>query len=95
MNFIIDLPLSNFFDSILVVVDYLKKIIHFIPCNKLIIGERTTKLFLDHVFQYHGFFKDIISNCGPQFVSKFWKILFELLSVKVKLLLTFHPQTNG
>ncbi len=30
----------------------------FIPCNKSIIGEKTTKLFLDHVFCYNGFPKD-------------------------------------
>ncbi len=95
MNFIIDLPLSNSFDSNLVVVDHLKKIVHFIPCNKLITSERTTKLFLYHVFRYHGFFEDIIYNCGPQFVSKFWKKLFESISMKVKLSSTFHPQTNG
>jgi hypothetical protein len=50
VNFIIDLPLSDSFDSILVVVDCFKKIIHFIPCNKSITNKRTTKLFFDHVF---------------------------------------------
>ncbi len=87
MDFILDLPQSNSFDSILVVVDHFTKMVHFIPYNKSIIDEKTIKLFLDHVFRYHGFF----SNCGPQFASKFLKWLFELLDVKVKVLLTFHP----
>lgn len=94
-DFIIDLPLFNSFDSILVVVDCLTKMAHFIPCNKSIIGERTVKLFLDHVFQYHGLLEDILFNCGLQFTSKFWKSFFELLGVKVKLLLAFHPQNMG
>ncbi len=65
------MSLSNSFDSIPAAVDGLTKMVHFIPCNKLIIGERTTKLFFDHVFQYHDFSKDIILNYGPQFASKF------------------------
>ncbi len=91
MDFIVDLPRSTSFDSILGVVDCLMKMVHFIPCNKSIIGKKTVKLFLDHVFCYHGFPKDIISDCGPQFTSKFWKWLFEQLNVKVKLSLAFHP----
>jgi hypothetical protein len=83
MDFITNLPLSNSFDSILMVVDRLKKMAHFIPCNKLIIGEKLTKLFLDHVFWYHGLPKYIIFDHGFQFASKFWKRLFELLGVKV------------
>jgi hypothetical protein len=71
------------------------KMTHFIPCTKTITNERTSKLFLDHVFQYHGFLEDIVFNRGLQFTSKFRKQLFELLSVKVKLSSAFHPQMSG
>jgi len=64
MDFIMDFPQFNSFDSILAVVDYLMKMVHFIPCNKSITGEKTTKLFLDHVFHYHGLLENIVSNCG-------------------------------
>jgi len=73
MNFIIELPPFNSYDSILVVVDSLTKMVHFIPCTKTITNKRTTKLFLDYVFRYHGLLKDIIFDCEPQFASKFWK----------------------
>ncbi len=96
MDFIVDLSQSNSFYSILVVaVDHLRKIVHFIPYNKSIIGKNTTMLFFDHVFHYHGLLKNIISDYGPHFTSKFWKWVFKLLGVKVKLSLTFHPWTNG
>ncbi len=95
MDFITNLTPSSFYDSILVVVDCLTKMVHFIMCTKTIISERTTKLFLDHVFLYHGLSKDIIFYHGFQFASKFWKQLFKLLGVKVKLSLIFHPQTDG
>jgi hypothetical protein len=65
MDFITNLPLSSFYDSIVVVVDHLMKMVHFIPCTKTIIGERTVKLFFNHVFQYHGLSKNIIYDCGP------------------------------
>jgi hypothetical protein len=73
MDFITNLPLSSFYDSILLVVDHLMKMIHFILCTKIIIGKGTTKLFFDHVFLYHGLPKDIIFDHGLQFASKFWK----------------------
>jgi hypothetical protein len=44
-------------------------------------------------FQYHGLHEDIIFNRGPQFASKFWKQLFELLSLKVKLSSTIGKTT--
>jgi hypothetical protein len=47
------------------------KMTHFIPCNKSIIGEKTAKLFIDHVFRYHGLPEDIVFGHGPQFASKF------------------------
>jgi hypothetical protein len=64
MDFIIDLPSFSSYDFILVVVDCLTKMAHFIPCAKTITSEGTTKLFLDHVFGYHGLPKDIISDHG-------------------------------
>jgi hypothetical protein len=73
MDFITNLPPFSFYDSILVVVDHLMKMAHFILCIKTIISEGTTNLLFDHVFQYHGFLKDINYIRGPQFTSKFWK----------------------
>ncbi len=84
----------QFICSILVVVDYFTKMVHFIACNKSITSERITKLALNHVFWYHGLFENIISNHRLQFTSKFWKRIFELLNAKVKLSLAFHPQTR-
>ncbi len=71
MDFIMDLSRSNSFYSILVVVDCLMKMAHFIPYNKLITNKKITKLFLDHVFYYHALHEDIVSDCGPQIASKF------------------------
>ncbi len=53
MDFITNLLPFSSYDSILVVVDRLTKMTHFISCTKKIISKRTVKVFLDHVFQYH------------------------------------------
>jgi hypothetical protein len=54
LDFNTELPVSCTFDSILVVVGQLTKMAHFIPCNKTITREVTTKLFIDHIYRYHG-----------------------------------------
>jgi hypothetical protein len=95
MDFITDLPPSNSFDSIFVVVDRLTKMAHFIPCKKTSSSEDTAKLFLDNVYRYHGLPDDIVSDRGTQFVSRFWRSLFEALKVDIKLSSAFHPQTDG
>ncbi len=64
MQFVIDLPPSSSYDYILVLVDCLTKMVHFISCTKKIFSKGTTKLFLDHVFQCHGLLENVVSNCG-------------------------------
>ena len=85
MDFIVDLPPSNTFYCIYVVVDRFSKIAHFVLCKKTITGEDTAKLFIDNIYRYHGLPDDIVSDRGPQFVSKFWQSLFKILQVEIKL----------
>jgi hypothetical protein len=65
MNFITDLSFANGKDSIFVIVDWLTKMAHFIPCTKAITGEETIKLLL------HGLPNNIVSNRGTQFTFNF------------------------
>ena len=95
LDFITDLPDSDKFDSVLVVVDRLSKMAHFIPCSKDVSADQTASLFLKHVVRLHGLPDDIVSDRGPQFVSKFWSRLFELLGTKINLSSAFHPQSDG
>ncbi len=50
---------------------------------------------VDHVFRVHGLPVDVVSDRGPQFVSKFWREFCQLLGASVSLSSGFHPQTNG
>jgi len=94
MDFIIDLPPLSEFDTICVIVDRFSKMTHFVPCKKTITSKETTRLFIDNIYRYHGLPDDIVSDCGSQFVFKFWQSLFEIFKVKIKLSSTFHPQTD-
>jgi len=94
MDFITDLPPSKSFDSICVIVDRLTKMAHFTPCKKTISSEETARLFFDTIYRYYGLLDDIVSDRGPQFVSKFWKSLFETLKVKINLSSAFHLQMD-
>jgi hypothetical protein len=95
MDFITNLPSSRIFNAIFVIVDRLTKMVYFVPCKKTITGEETTRFFVDNVYWYYGLPNDIISDRGPQFVSKFWRSLFEILKVDIKLSFAFHPRTDG
>jgi len=95
LDFITDLPLSEGFDSVLVVTDRLTKMVHFVPCNKSITAQQTADLFLRNIFKLHGLPDDIVSDRGPQFASSFWRRLLELLGTKLNLSTAFHPQSDG
>ena len=95
LDFITDLPPSKGFDSILTVVDRFTKMAHFIPCTKAITSQETAELLMREVFRHHGLPDDIISDRGPQFISKFWRHMFKLLHTSCKLSSGYHPETNG
>ena len=95
MDFITDLPVSQKFDSIFVVKDRLTKNAHFIPCRKNITAEQTADLFVKEVFRLHGVPKDLVSDRGPQFKSKFFRKFFQTLGSSTKLSTTAHPETDG
>jgi hypothetical protein len=95
MDFITDLPLSLEKDSILVVVDRFSKMAHFLACRKELKGEEVAEIYLSNIAKLHGFPEDIVSDRGPQFMSKFWRHFHDLLGTKTNLSSAYHPQTDG
>ena len=95
MDFIVDLPLSQGFDSLLVVVDRFSKATIIIPCHKTITAEQTADLYLEHVWKRTGLPQKIISDRGPQFAAKVIQELWKHLGVKSALSTAYHPQTDG
>ena len=53
-------------------------------------------LDLAHLYQDHIWIPNmVISNHGPQFVSRFMKELNKILGIDTKLSTAYHPQTDG
>ncbi|MBW0475491.1 hypothetical protein O181_015206 [Austropuccinia psidii MF-1] len=79
MDFITQLPLSKYFDSILVVLERFSKM----------------AIFINHVSSKHGLPASIISDRGSLFVSSFWTQLCQQLKISRDLSTLFHPETYG
>ena len=90
-DFITKLPLAQEYDSILVVVDRLTKMVHFIPTTEKILAEGLARLFRDNVWKLHGLPESIISDRGPQFAAGLIRELNKMLGIKSKLSTAFHP----
>lgn len=95
LDFIVKLPFSSGYDSIAVVVDRFTKMAHFIPCSETITSEGTATLLVTYVFKLHGLPSEIVSDRGPQFISKVWEFILKTLLIKKKLSTAYHPQTDG
>uniref|UniRef100_A0A4W5JRV3 Gypsy retrotransposon integrase-like protein 1 n=1 Tax=Hucho hucho TaxID=62062 RepID=A0A4W5JRV3_9TELE len=95
LDFITGLPPSQGKTVILTVVDRFSTATHFIPLPKLPSDKETAVAVVDHVFRVHGLPMDVVSDRGPQFVSKFWREFCKLLGATVSLSSGFHPQSNG
>ena len=89
------LPESKGFDTILVVVDRFTKKSFFLPTNSMVMSKGIVTLYWDRVFSEHGLPKKVISDRGPQFISKFMKELYETMGIKGNPSTAYHPQTDG
>ncbi len=86
---------SKGYNAVLMVVDCLSKQIHTIPTVTSLDSAGVAQLFLEHVWCHHGLPEEVISDCGPTFVSNFSCELVALLGVKLTPSTTYHPQTDG
>ncbi|MBW0542637.1 hypothetical protein O181_082352 [Austropuccinia psidii MF-1] len=95
MDLITQLPLSNSFDSILVIVDRFSKMAVLIPTMPSIISLDLAHLFIKNIFSKHGLPLIIVSDRGSLFVSSFWTNLCLQLKISRDLSAAYHPETDG
>ncbi|SJL17565.1 uncharacterized protein ARMOST_21117 [Armillaria ostoyae] len=94
VDMITGLPDSNGYDALLIVVDRFSKAIIPVPCNKDLSAEGWARILRDHVYAHHGMPQVVISDQGPQFISKFMTELYRMLDIKQNASTAFHPQTD-
>ena len=95
MDFIVKLPLSNSYDTILTITDTFSKASIFIPCNETINVEQTAKLYATYVLPHYGLPHRIISDRDPRFTSVFSRELCRTLGISQNISTAYHPQTDG
>jgi hypothetical protein len=96
LDFIVKLPISNGYDSILTITDHdCSKAAIFIPCKETINAEGVAELYLRYVFPRYGLPTKIISDRDPRFTSKFMKELLHLIGATMNTSTAYHPRTDG
>ena len=100
MDFITDLPLSSTYgsttwDSILVVVNKLTKMAHYIPVRKTISVADFIKVFIQDVVKYHGMLEVLVIDRDKLFTLEKWTSFCFHIKGRHNLSTAFHPQKDG
>ena len=95
MDFIEQLPTSDRYTAILVIVDRASKQGIFIPTFDTITSEQLAELFVLHVFSKHGIPNHVTSDRGSEFVSAFFRSLGKVLDMDLHYTSGYHPKADG
>ena len=87
MDFITGLPQSanrtgGDYNSILIIVDQLTKMVYYKLMHKIIITPILEKVVFNIIVWDYGLFNFLVSKCGLVFTSKFWFFLYYFLNIK-------------
>ena len=86
---------KNSYNSILVIVDWLTKMVYYKRVKITIDALGLAKIIINMVVWHHGLPDSIMTDKGSLFTSKFWWSLCYFLSIKRWLSTAFHLQTDG
>ena len=100
MDFVTGVPVSTdwkgkSYDSILVIVDRLTKMVYYEPVKVTINTLGLAEVIINVVVWHYSLPNSIVTNRGLLFTSKFWSSLCYFLRIERRLSTAFHPQTNG
>ena len=95
MDFIGPLKEDSGFNCILSITDRLGADIRIVPTCTDISADDLAILFSDNWYCENGLPLNIVSDRDKLFVSRFWKAIMALCGIKLKMLMAYHPETNG
>ena len=97
MDFITKLPKTRSqHDAIMVVVDKLTKVVHFIPVKTTHKATENKKgIYMKELSRLHGISKAIVLDTNSKFTYHFWKGLFKGFGTNLNMSISHHPQIDG
>ena len=97
MDVITSLPKSGpqQHNAILIIVDRLTKMAHYIPTHETVTSKGAVRLYFDNILRLNGLPNSIVSDCGTLFTSSFSRSLCKLVGITQNLSTSFHPQPDG
>jgi Integrase zinc binding domain/Integrase core domain len=96
MDLIMDLPLTEGSDSILVMVDQgLSKGVILCPTTKTVMMDGIGNFLHENLYKRFGLPDKMLSDRGPQFTAKAFRAMLSRLGVNLVLSTAYHPQMDG
>jgi len=95
INFILELPLSNGLNNILLIVDKLTKYRIFIPTTTSITEIETAALFFKQVVSKFGIPRQVISDRDTRWHREFWKEICDRMDITKSLTMAYHFQADS
>ncbi len=93
LDFITKLPVSQGYDSILMITDH--DCSKAIPCHEEISAKGVAGLLIKHLFIRFGLPTKMISDRDPRFASKLMREVCNIVGVKQNISTAYHPRTDG
>jgi hypothetical protein len=96
LDLITDLPVTaRGYDTVVVFVDRLTKMVHIEASTKSITSEGLAELFESRVIRYHGVPQTLVSDRDIRFRSALWQKALDTWGIKHCRSTGKHPQTDG
>ena len=96
LDLITQLPRSKLgHDAIVVFVDKLTKMVHYVPTTTTVTAPQLSTLFIREVVRLHGVPDSILSDRDPRFTAHFWRSFWKQLGSTLTMSTAYHPQTDG
>jgi len=94
MDLITQLPESNSYNAICIIVDRLTERAHFISIYNWFPLEDMVQLLYNKVYPLHGLPLQIILDRGVQYLAKLFQEWCKILEIESTMLTVYHPQID-
>ena len=96
MDFLTHLPLtSRRYDQIMVVVDTLSKMAHFVPCKMTDTAEDIARHYVREIWKLHGWPTVLITDRDSKFTDAFFRAACSQLGIRQAMSTAHHHETAG